>query len=63
LDRPGNVVISEDSDSPQRRSAFKKWTAAARRHGSLFIAQVYHVGILSYFLLMTLFFLVFLLMP
>ncbi len=43
LERPGNVIIDRQPDD-EMTAALKRWTAAARRGGNHFWAQISHAG-------------------
>lgn len=43
LERPGNVILHGPADA-ETRSAFSRWTAAARRNGAGFWMQISHAG-------------------
>uniref|UniRef100_A0A9J2P454 NADH:flavin oxidoreductase/NADH oxidase N-terminal domain-containing protein n=1 Tax=Ascaris lumbricoides TaxID=6252 RepID=A0A9J2P454_ASCLU len=44
LEAPGNVIIDRSLDSEERRAAFKDWTQATKKNGSVFLAQLFHPG-------------------
>ena len=43
LERPGNVILDREIND-QERAAFMRWTAAGRRAGNHFWAQISHAG-------------------
>ena len=44
LEAPGNLILSKDSMSEEKRAAFKEMTTKAKANGALFIAQLSHAG-------------------
>lgn len=44
LEAPGNLILSKDSMSDEKREAFRAMVKGAKANGSLFIAQLSHAG-------------------
>jgi 2,4-dienoyl-CoA reductase-like NADH-dependent reductase (Old Yellow Enzyme family) len=44
LEAPGNAILGEPHETPERIEQFRKMAAAGKAHGSLMIMQVSHPG-------------------
>uniref|UniRef100_A0AC34Q3B0 NADH:flavin oxidoreductase/NADH oxidase N-terminal domain-containing protein n=1 Tax=Panagrolaimus sp. JU765 TaxID=591449 RepID=A0AC34Q3B0_9BILA len=44
LEAPGNTIIQEELDNPERRKIWKQIAEIAKKHGNLIVAQIGHAG-------------------